>query len=74
MEGDVIVVVDYLILNYKDGLCVGLGGGFVKIYLYVLGIDFVGIVEEFFDDWYKLGDKVVFIGWCVGEIWWGGYV
>lgn len=71
--GDVTVAVEYSTLNYKDGLCIGPGGGLVRNYPHVPGIDFAGTVEESTDDWYKPGDKVVLTGWRVGEAWWGGY-
>lgn len=74
LDGDVLIDVEFLMVNYKDGLCIGPGGGLVCNYLYVSGIDFVGIVVESFDDCYKEGDCVVLIGWCVGEVYWGGYV
>ncbi len=72
-EGDVVVAVDYSTVNYKDGLCIGPGGGLVKNYPHVPGIDFSGTVEESSDDRYKKGDKVVLTGWRVGEVQWGGY-
>ncbi|MEP3431552.1 MAG: MDR family oxidoreductase [Roseibium sp.] len=72
-EGDVTVDVEYSTLNYKDGLCIGPGGGLVKTYPHVPGIDFAGTVDESSDDWYKPGDKVVLTGWRVGENRWGGY-
>lgn len=72
-DGDVTVAVDYSTVNYKDGLCLGSGGGLVKTYPHVPGIDFAGTVEASSDDRYKPGDKVVLTGWRVGEIWWGGY-
>ncbi|POF32760.1 MDR family oxidoreductase [Roseibium marinum] len=72
-EGDVTVAVEYSTLNYKDGLCLGPGGGLVRTYPHVPGIDFAGTVEESSDDWYQPGDKVVLTGWRVGEAWWGGY-
>ncbi|KZM51083.1 MDR family oxidoreductase [Labrenzia sp. OB1] len=72
-EGDVTVAVEYSTLNYKDGLCLGPGGGLVRNYPHVPGIDFAGTVEESSDDWYQPGDKVVLTGWRVGEAWWGGY-
>ncbi|MBO6512027.1 MAG: oxidoreductase, partial [Roseibium sp.] len=56
--GDVTVAVEYSTLNYKDGLCIGPGGGLVRNYPHVPGIDFAGTVEESTDDWYKPGDKV----------------
>jgi acrylyl-CoA reductase (NADPH) len=72
-EGDVVVAIDYSTVNYKDGLCIGPGGGLVKNYPHVPGIDFAGTVEESSDDRYKKGDKVVLTGWRVGEVQWGGY-
>jgi len=72
-DGDVTVAVEYSTLNYKDGLCIGPGGGLVRNYPHVPGIDFAGTVETSSDDRYKPGDKVVLTGWRVGEAWWGGY-
>ena len=72
-EGDVTVAVEYSTLNYKDGLCIGPGGGLVRNYPHVPGIDFAGTVESSEDDRYQAGDKVVLTGWRVGEAWWGGY-
>ncbi|MCO4848445.1 MAG: oxidoreductase [Yoonia sp.] len=71
--GDVTVAVDYSTVNYKDGLCVGPGGGLVRNYPHIPGIDFAGTVEASDDDRYKVGDKVVLTGWRVGEAYWGGY-
>ncbi|UWQ48249.1 acryloyl-CoA reductase [Leisingera caerulea] len=72
-EGEVTVAVDYSTVNYKDGLCIGPGGGLVRKYPHVPGIDFAGTVEESSDERYKPGDKVVLTGWRVGEAHWGGY-
>ena len=72
-EGDVTVAVEYSTLNYKDGLCLGPGGGLVKSYPHVPGIDFAGTVETSSDDRYAAGDHVVLTGWRVGENRWGGY-
>jgi len=72
-EGEVTVAVEYSTLNYKDGLCLGPGGGLVRKYPHVPGIDFAGTVEASSDDRYKAGDKVVLTGWRVGEAHWGGY-
>ncbi|MEM9851959.1 MAG: acryloyl-CoA reductase [Pseudomonadota bacterium] len=72
-EGNVTVAVDYSTVNYKDGLCVGPGGGLVRKYPHVPGIDFAGTVEASDDPRYKDGDKVVLTGWRVGEAHWGGY-
>ena len=71
--GDVTVAVEYSTVNYKDGLCIGPGGGLVRNYPHVPGIDFAGTVETSEDARYKPGDKVVLTGWRVGEAHWGGY-
>ena len=72
-EGEVTVAVEYSTVNYKDGLCIGPGGGLVRNYPHVPGIDFAGTVESSDDGRYKPGDKVVLTGWRVGEAHWGGY-
>ncbi len=72
-EGDVTVRVEYSTVNYKDGLCIGPGGGLVRNYPHVPGIDFAGVVEASEDARYAPGDKVVLTGWRVGEAHWGGY-
>ena len=72
-EGEVTVAVEYSTVNYKDGLCIGPGGGLVRTYPHVPGIDFAGTVEASDDARYKPGDKVVLTGWRVGENRWGGY-
>ena len=71
--GEVTVAVEYSTVNYKDGLCIGPGGGLVRNYPHVPGIDFAGTVEASDDDRYKPGDKIVLTGWRVGEAHWGGY-
>ena len=72
-DGEVTVAVEYSTVNYKDGLCIGPGGGLVRNYPHIPGIDFAGTVEASEDDRYKAGDKVVLTGWRVGEAHWGGY-
>ncbi len=72
-DGDVTVAVEYSTLNYKDGLCIGPGGGLVRTYPHVPGIDFAGVVESSEDSRYRPGDRVVLTGWHVGERHWGGY-
>ena len=71
--GEVTVAIEWSGLNYKDGLCIGPGGGLVRTYPHVPGIDFAGIVEASDDDRYAPGDRVVLTGWRVGEAHWGGY-
>ena len=72
--GEVTVAVEYSTLNYKDGLCLSpSGGGLVRTWPHVAGIDFAGTVEASDDARYHPGDKVVLTGWRVGEVHWGGY-
>ncbi len=71
--GNVTVAIEYSTLNYKDGLCMSSGGGLVRNYPHVPGIDFAGTVEKSADPRYSPGDKVVLTGWRVGEAHWGGY-
>jgi acrylyl-CoA reductase (NADPH) len=72
-EGNVTVAVDYSTVNYKDGLCIGPGGGLVRNYPHIPGIDMAGVVEASDDARYKAGDRVVLTGWRYGEAYWGGY-
>ena len=72
--GEVTVRVEFSTLNYKDGLCLSAnGGGLVRTYPHVPGIDFAGVVEASQDARYVPGDRVVLTGWRVGEMHWGGY-
>ncbi len=71
--GDVVVAIDYSTLNYKDGLVLTTGGGLVKTWPHVGGIDFAGTVESSENAAFKAGDKVVLNGYRVGELHWGGY-
>jgi len=71
--GDVTVAVEYSTLNYKDGLVLTSGGGLVKTWPHIGGIDFAGTVEHSDNADFKPGDRVVLNGWRVGELHWGGY-
>jgi acrylyl-CoA reductase (NADPH) len=71
--GDVTVAVEYSTLNYQDGLVLTTGGGLVKTWPHVGGIDFAGTVESSENAAFRPGDKVVLNGYRVGELHWGGY-
>src|SRR5215468_8254686 len=71
--GDVTVAVEYSTLNYKDGLVLTTGGGLVKSWPHVGGIDLAGTVERSDNPDFKPGEQVVLNGWRVGELHWGGY-
>ena len=72
-SGDVTVAVAYSTLNYKDGLVLTTGGGLVKSWPHVGGIDLAGTVESSDHPDFKPGEQVVLNGWRVGELHWGGY-
>lgn len=71
--GDVVVAVEHSTLNYKDGLVLTTGGGLVKSWPHVGGIDLAGTVSESASPAFKPGDRVVVNGYRVGELRWGGY-
>ena len=60
--GDVTVAIAYSTLNYKDGLVLTTGGGLVKTWPHVGGIDFAGTVESSDHPDFKSGDAVVLNG------------
>ncbi len=70
---NVHIKVQYSTLNYKDGLCVTSGGGLIRNYPHVPGVDFSGTVIESGDSRYNPGDEILVSGWRIGEIYWGGY-
>ena len=72
-DGEVVVAVEYSTVNWKDGLCLGSGGGLVRNYPHVPGVDFSGTVESSDDPRYNQGDIVILTGWRVGEAFWGGF-
>lgn len=72
--GDVTVDVAFSTVNYKDGLCLSAsGGGLVRTWPHVGGIDFAGVVAESSHPRWTAGDRVILTGWHVGERQWGGY-
>ena len=71
-DGEVVVAVEYSTVNWKDGLCLGSGGGLVRNTLMFLVLIFRER-ESSDDPRYNQGDKVILTGWRVGEAYWGGY-
>jgi acrylyl-CoA reductase (NADPH) len=72
--GEVTVAVEWSTVNYKDGLCLSpSGGGLVRTWPHVPGIDFAGRVLASQDARYAPGERVVLTGWRVGEARWGGF-
>ncbi|HTM77518.1 MAG TPA: MDR family oxidoreductase [Devosia sp.] len=72
-DGNVTLAVEWSGLNYKDGLALTGGGGVVRNYPHVAGIDAAGTVLDSADPRYAPGDKVILTGWRVGETRWGGF-
>ena len=72
-HGNVLVIVDYSSLNYKDALILKNGARLVKEFPHIPGIDFSGSVVESKNNDYKPGEEVILTGWRVGEIYYGGY-
>ncbi len=72
-EGNVVVDVEYTTVNYKDGMILTTGGGLVKTWPHVGGIDLAGTVASSQDARFAPGDKVTLNGYRLGELFWGGY-
>ncbi|MDB5529617.1 MAG: acryloyl-CoA reductase [Devosia sp.] len=72
-DGNVTLTVEWSGLNYKDGLALTGGGGIVRTYPHIGGIDASGTVLDSADPRYAPGDQVILTGWRVGETHWGGY-
>ncbi|MEO5807406.1 MDR family oxidoreductase [Devosia sp.] len=71
--GAVTVEVEWAGFNYKDALCLTGGGGLVRNYPHICGVDFSGRVLASSDGGYVVGQQVVLTGWRVGETHWGGF-
>ncbi|MEU8895288.1 oxidoreductase [Nocardia sp. NPDC048505] len=71
--GTVTIKVHYSSANFKDGLAVTEGGGVVREYPIVPGIDLTGEVVESADDHFAPGDQVVAHGYDIGVAHHGGF-
>src|SRR5437763_6317378 len=71
-EGDVTIRVDYSTINYKDALAITNKSPIVRKWPMVAGIDAAGTVEKSAHADFTPGDKVILMGWGVGESHWGG--
>jgi acrylyl-CoA reductase (NADPH) len=71
--GNVTVDIEWAGFNYKDGLCLTGGGGLVRQYPHIGGVDFAGTVWTSDDSRYTPGQPAVLTGWRVGETHWGGF-
>ena len=72
-EADVTIAVEYSSVNFKDGLALSEnGGGVVRTFPLVPGIDLVGTVEHSEDPAFAVGDRVILTGDGIGEKYFGG--
>lgn len=71
--GDVTVRVAYSSVNYKDALALTPGGGVVRSYPIVPGIDLTGEVVESNSPDFAVGDQVLAHGYDIGTGRHGGY-
>lgn len=71
--GDVTVHVLYSSVNYKDALALTPGGGVVRDYPVVPGIDLTGEVVESTSADFAVGDQVLAHGYAIGTGHHGGY-
>src|SRR6516164_9598879 len=71
--GDVTIRVLYSSVNFKDALALTPGGGVVRDYPVVPGIDLAGVVLESQSADFAVGDAVVAHGYQIGTGHHGGY-
>jgi len=72
-EGEVLIKTAYSGLNYKDGLCLNGGGGLIREFPRIAGIEMSGTVISSSDSRYAEGDHVLITGWRFGETHHGGF-
>ncbi|GAA4390762.1 acrylyl-CoA reductase family protein [Tsukamurella soli] len=71
--GEVRIAVEYSSINFKDALAFTPGGGVVRNYPIVPGIDAAGTVVESAADDFAAGDRVIAHGYDIGTARDGGY-
>ncbi|WP_040740160.1 oxidoreductase [Nocardia tenerifensis] len=72
-QGEVTIKVHFSSANYKDGLAITPGGGVVRKYPIIPGIDITGEVVSSEDDDFAPGDLVVAHGYDIGVAHNGGF-
>ncbi|SPM28287.1 acryloyl-CoA reductase [Mycobacterium terramassiliense] len=71
--GEVTIRVEYSSVNFKDALALTPGGGVVRNYPVVPGIDLTGEVVESHSPDFAVGDQVLAHGYAIGTGHHGGY-
>ncbi|MGO4548397.1 oxidoreductase [Paenibacillus sp. 2TAB23] len=72
-EGELLIQVAYSSVNYKDALAYMAGGGVVKSYPFVPGIDLAGTIVASEDDEFRPGEQIIVTGYGLGVSHYGGY-
>src|SRR2546428_10491387 len=65
-SGELIIEVKYSSLNYKDAFSASGNKGVTRKYLYILGIDVVGVVVHCSNRSFAVGDQVIVMGYDLG--------
>lgn len=71
--GDILIKVAYSSINYKDMLAVQKGGGVIRSYPMIPGIDLSGTVVKSTDPRFQEGQEVVVTGFAMGMSHTGGF-
>ena len=72
-DGAVTIKVAHSSVNYKDALAITAGGGVVRNYPIIPGIDLAGEVVASDDEAFAVGDQVLAHGYDIGTAHNGGY-
>lgn len=72
-DGDVLIRVQYSSANYKDALALTAGGGVVREFPRIPGIDLAGVVEVSDSPQFPVGTPVLSHGYALGTGAHGGY-
>lgn len=72
-KGDVLIKVAYSSINYKDMLAVQKGGGVIRNYPMIPGIDLSGTVVQSADSRFQEGQEVIVTGFAMGMSHTGGF-
>ncbi len=73
MPGDVIIVIEYSTVNYKDAMAVTGKGSVIRAFPLIPGIDFAGTVQASSHPGFAVGDRVVANGWELSHTHHGGF-
>jgi len=72
-DGELLIRVHYSGVNYKDALACSKGGGIVRSYPFIPGIDLAGVIADSRSPAFRAGDEVFATGYELGVTHEGGY-